>query len=126
LIVDELYGPEPMVATLCVSVLAGGGAAWLAGRAIADTWRPLWHVIGYMLVLGAAVRFVHFALFQAPLASVPGYLADTALVTAIACLAWQTTRVRRMVTQYPWLYRRASPLTWREQGADAADARVDL
>ena len=26
-----------------VSILMGGGAAYLSGRAIAATWRPLWH-----------------------------------------------------------------------------------
>jgi hypothetical protein len=30
---------------LLVSVLMGGGAAWLAGRALAATWRPWWHVV---------------------------------------------------------------------------------
>ncbi len=117
---SDLYGAESLLETLCVSGLAGGGAAWLAGRAIADTWRPLWHVVGYMLLLGAAVRFVHFALYQVPLASLAGYLADTALAMAIALLAWQTTRVRRMVSQYPWLYERANPLMWRAR-RDAVD-----
>ena len=36
---------------LLVSVLLGGGAAWLAGRAIAATWRPWWHVALYMVIL---------------------------------------------------------------------------
>ena len=51
--------------------MIGGGAAWLAGRAIAQTWRPFWQVVVYMLLLGAAVRFVHFALFEADLLSLP-------------------------------------------------------
>ena len=29
----------------------GGGGAWLAGRAIAATWRPWWHLALYMLSL---------------------------------------------------------------------------
>ena len=49
----------------------GGGAAALAGRAIAQTWRPFWSVMVYMAMLGAAVRFVHFALFEATLLSPP-------------------------------------------------------
>ena len=32
--------------------------------AIAQTWRPLWHIAAYMALLGAAVRFIHFALFD--------------------------------------------------------------
>ena len=49
---------------LLVSVCMGGGAAWLAGRAIAATWRPWWHIALYMALLSIAVRFLHFALFE--------------------------------------------------------------
>jgi hypothetical protein len=52
-----------------VTVLMGGLAAWLTGRAIAQTWRPFWHLLIYIALLGAAVRFVHFALFEEPLLS---------------------------------------------------------
>ena len=121
----ELYGSESPMHVVFVSGLAGGGAAWLAGRAIAATWRPLWHAIGYMVLLGAAIRFVHFALFDALLASVPGYAADTVYVVAIACLAWQVTRTQQMITQYPWLYQRTSPLTWRQRSAEPGDAHLD-
>jgi hypothetical protein len=50
---------------LLVTVAMGGGAAWLAGRAIAATWRPWWHIAFYMLLLALAVRFLHYALFDA-------------------------------------------------------------
>ena len=43
-----------------VTVLLGGGAAWLTGRAAAQTWRPAWQVVVYTLILGFAVRFIHF------------------------------------------------------------------
>ena len=102
---------------LLVTGLIGGGAAWLAGRAIAGTWRPIRHVIGAMLLLGAAVRFVHFALFQAVLLSPASYLADTAFLLLVGCLSWRVTRVAQMVTQYPWLYARTGPLTWRRLAA---------
>ncbi len=45
-----------------VSIVMGGGAAWLAGRAIAATWRPWWHLALYMLLLSLVVRFLHSAL----------------------------------------------------------------
>ena len=60
-----------------MTVCLGGGAAWLAGRAIAQTWRPMWHVVAYMALLGAAVRFIHFALFGAELLTALSYAADT-------------------------------------------------
>ena len=58
-----IYEEDYIGLFLLVSVFMGGGAAWLAGRAIASTWRPWWHVAGYILILGLAVRFIHFALF---------------------------------------------------------------
>jgi hypothetical protein len=47
-----------------VTVLLGGGTAWATGRAIATTWRPWWHTIGYMLILGGVVRVFHLAVFE--------------------------------------------------------------
>ena len=109
----ELYETESWLQIALVTGLLGGGAAWLTGRAIARTWRPLLHAVGYMLLLGAATRFFHFALFQATLLSVPSYLADTGFLIVLAALSWQLTRVKQMITQYPWLYERAGPFSWR-------------
>ena len=41
-----------------VTIVLGGGAAWLTGRAVAGTWRPAWQVFVYCLILGGAVRFI--------------------------------------------------------------------
>ena len=110
-----LFEEDSFGVFLLVTVLLGGGAAWLAGRAIARTWRPLWHTVLYMMLLGAAVRFVHFALFEAELLSLPSYAADTLFVMALGCLSWRVTRTTQMVHQYNWLYERAGPLSWRER-----------
>ena len=61
---DQLYAEESLLQVALVTGVLGGGAAFLAGRAIAQTWRPFWSVLVYMAMLGAAVRFVHFALFE--------------------------------------------------------------
>lgn len=110
-----LYTNETPLPILFVTVLLGGGAAWLAGRAIARTWRPMWHVVAYMALLGGAVRFIHFALFGADLLTALSYAVDTVFLILIACLAWRVMRTTQMVTQYPWLYERAGPLSWRER-----------
>jgi hypothetical protein len=112
---DELYGSETLLQIILVTGVIGGGAAFLAGRAIAQTWRPFWSVVVYMMMLGAAVRFVHFALFEATLLSPPSYAADTAYLIVIGTLAWRMTRAAQMATQYYWLYARTGPLTWRER-----------
>jgi len=113
----DLYVTETFLQVLLVTGAIGGGAAWLTGRAIALTWRPYWHVVGYLALLGAAVRFVHFALFEAELLSLPSYLVDTVFLVAVGSLAFRRTRTAQMVTQYPWLYQRAGPLNWRERAA---------
>jgi hypothetical protein len=117
---DRIYEFESLLQVVLVTGVIGGGAAWLAGRAIAQTWRPFWHVIGYMLLLGAAVRFVHFALFEADLLAPLSYAADTAFLLCIGGLGWRVTRTTQMVTQYPWLYERTGPFIWRPKtGLDA-------
>jgi hypothetical protein len=110
---EGLYESESILQVALVTGVIGGGAAWLAGRAIAMTWRPFWHVIVYMLLLGCAVRFVHFALFEGTLLSLASYGADTLYVLIVSALGWRMTRAAQMATQYYWLYERAGPLTWR-------------
>jgi hypothetical protein len=110
---DQLYAEESLLQVALVTGVLGGGAAFLAGRAIAQTWRPFWSVVVYMAMLGAAVRFVHFALFEGTLLSPASYLADALYLIIIGALAWRTTRAAQMATQYYWLYERTSPLIWR-------------
>lgn len=109
----DLYGSENWLQVLFVTVLIGGGAAWLTGRAVAETWRPFWHALAYIALLGMAVRYVHFALFEGPLLSVIPYAVDTAFLLIVGSLSWRIALAAQMVRQYPWLYERSSPLTWR-------------
>jgi hypothetical protein len=92
---------------LLVTVVLGGGSAWLAGRAIAQTWRPWWQGMLYMFILGAAVRFIHFALFDGTLLSLPAYGGDTAVAIAFAATGFRVTRTRQMARQYGFLGRAA-------------------
>jgi hypothetical protein len=64
-----LYATENWLQVVMVTGIIGGGAALLAGRAISATWRPYWYVLAYMLLLGAGVRFLHYALFQGDILS---------------------------------------------------------
>jgi hypothetical protein len=114
---DDLYASETLLQVALVSGVIGGGAAFLAGRAIAQTWRPFWHVLVYMALLGAGVRFVHFALFDATLLSPLSYAADTIYLVIVGSLSWRMMRAAQMATQYYWLYQRTGPLTWRERSA---------
>jgi hypothetical protein len=104
---------EPLSTFLLVTVAIGGLAAHQAGKAIAQTWRPFWHVPVYMLVLAGGVRFCHFALFAEPLASARGYLAAFGVTLLAAMVGYRLVRARQMAEQYGWLYRRTSALSWR-------------
>jgi Domain of unknown function (DUF6867) len=106
---------------LLVTVFMGGGAAWLAGRAIAATWRPWWHVALYMIALSLSVRFLHFALFDAKFLSLHYYLVDYAVCLGFGYLGFRLTRVKQMVTRYGWINERAGLLRWRRRDDTAAE-----
>ena len=107
-----LYEEDYIGLFVLVTVIMGGGAAWLAGRAIASTWRPWWHVAFYMLILGCAVRFIHFALFEGTLLSPQFYAVDTVVCLIFGFLGFRATRVAQMTTQYSWINDRAGFLRW--------------
>ena len=98
---------------LIMTVIIAGGAAFLAGRALAAKWRPMWMPIVYMVPLAAALRFFHYALFNGTLLSVHYLLVDFIILTAAALLGYRLTRTRQMTRQYPWLYEYAGPLSWK-------------
>jgi len=110
-----LYEEDSLGVFLLVTVVLGGGAAALAGRAVALTWRPWWQVVLYMLMLGAAVRFIHFALFGGTLLSIHYYAVDTLVCMAFGFAGFQAARARRMVAQYPWINEPDGPLRWRRK-----------
>jgi hypothetical protein len=105
-----------------ITVIIGGGAAALTGRAIAATWRPWWHVLPLMLLLGAVVRFLHFALFGGTLSSPSYYVADTAVCLMCGLIGFRLTRVSQMVTCYGWINERADIYSWRQRKAASGRA----
>lgn len=100
---------------LILTVIIGGGAAMLAGRALAIGWRPAWQIIVYTALLGLAVRFFQFALFESTLLSLHYYITDTLVLFVAAYLGYRMTRVTQMVTQYAWEFERAGPFSWRKK-----------
>ena len=102
---------------LVLTVILGGGAAFLAGQGLARSWKPFWRVFFYMALLAAAVRFFNYALFDGALLWPYYYLVTYAVLLVAACLGFRVMRTTQMVTQYRWLYRRTSPLTWRARDA---------
>jgi hypothetical protein len=96
-----------------VTVILGGWAAWMTGKACAQTWRPVTSLVGFLLLLGVAVRFIHHALFDGTMFSLQYYAVDTVILMVLGFLGYRYTRTKQMVTQYSWLYEQTSPLGWR-------------
>lgn len=100
---------------LILTVCLGGGAAYLGGRSLALGWKPMSLMFVYMLIFGAGIRFLHFALFQSQLTSLQYYVSHTAVLMAFAFLGYRITRTQQMTQKYPWLYEKAGPLSWRQK-----------
>ncbi len=108
-----------------VTLILGGLAAFAAGRATAQTWRPFAQIFAYAALLALAVGFLHYALFAesvipmtrlaAALAQLPQAPARTLLelagllrhycvialtLSAIASFGFIRTRARQMALQY--------------------------
>jgi hypothetical protein len=81
-------------------VILGGATAYVTGKSIAETWRPMWQIIAYALITALAVRFIHFALFEEVLLSLRNYIVDCAVLIAAAIAGYVVTRRRQMEAQY--------------------------
>ena len=71
---------------------------------------------GSGLGLGVGIRFIHHALFEGTMFSLHYYIVDTIVLMILGFLGYQYTRTNQMVTQYNWLYERASLLSWKPKG----------
>ena len=123
-ILDLLSAEHSLGVFLLVSVAMGGGAAWLAGRAIAATWRPWWHVVLYMLILSLAVRFIHFALFDS-------IRCRRTIIWSISRFVWGSVgfrlmRVSQTVTRYSWINERAGAFGWRRRDASTTAGQAKI
>jgi hypothetical protein len=121
-----LIAEKSFTAFFLITVILGGGAAFMSGRALARSWKPFARVAFYMLLLGLAVRFLHWGLFmdatyaswreiQGTLLSPYYYLVDTLVLIGMAALGYRLQLARQMTAQYGWIYERTSPFTWRKR-----------
>jgi len=94
-----------------VTVILGGAAAWLTGRATANAWAPWWKLVVYVALLTMALRFIHFSLFEGTFFLPPRDfgtalyfgLVDFVVLMAAAVIGRTVTRSRQMVRQYGFL-----------------------
>ena len=110
-----LYEEEYIGLFLLVTVFLGGGAAWLAGRAIAATWRP----VVARRRLHADPRGCRCASSISRCSRGRCCRRTTTWSTRVVCLifgflGFRMTRVAQMTTQYGWINER--------EGVPAVDA----
>lgn len=98
-----------------VTIVMFGWATWHTGQVVAQTWRPYWHMLPYVLMLAAADRLMLSLLFGGELFLVLPYLATFVILLGFGSLAFRLTQVGRMTGQYPWIYERVGLLGWRER-----------
>ncbi len=109
---DTPYG---LLTFVLLTLMLGGAGAWAAGRALAQTWRPMAMIALYMLFLTAGVRFLHYALYGESLLSLQFFLVSYAWNLIVAGLGYRSMRAAQMATQYSWAYERVG-LNWRAKG----------
>lgn len=102
-----------------VTLVLMGFCAYMTGRALAMTWRPVWHAVPYGMLLAAASRFLKYGLYDGELISFTGYVVDAVVLVAIAMIVYRAYNAMMMVKQYPWAYERAGIFGWREKGGAA-------
>ncbi|HEX2582400.1 MAG TPA: hypothetical protein VHL08_10565 [Dongiaceae bacterium] len=92
-----------------------GGAAFLMGQALAETWRGALWLVPYGIMLAAANHFIDCALFEDDWLDAGHYGLDLIVILAVSLFAFQVTMARKMVRQYPWLYDPAGLFSWKEK-----------
>ena len=106
---DSPYG---LLTFVLITLVLGGLGAWAAGRALAQTWRPMPMIALYMVLLTAGVRFLHYALYGESLLSLHYFIVAYVWTLLVAAFGYRQMRAFQMATQYSWAYERVG-LNWR-------------
>ena len=109
---SDILGTSPGV-FIGLTVVLFGLAAFRAGQAIAEGWHPAYDALLAALGLTVADRFLACALFASRPLSLSAALIAGTYLAGVTLFAWRATLARKMVRQYPWLYRPSGLLGWR-------------
>ncbi|WP_105400331.1 DUF6867 family protein [Neorhizobium sp. T7_12] len=96
-------------------LIIGFWTAWRSGKAAAEGWNGHTTVVVYTLLLGVAMRFLHYALFQGPFISPFYYIIDVAILLVFSSAGFRIRRTRQMVQNYYWLYEPASAFSFKKK-----------
>ncbi|CAN7430251.1 MULTISPECIES: DUF6867 family protein [Neorhizobium] len=96
-------------------LIIGFWTAWRSGKAAAEGWNGYTTVVVYTLLLGVAMRFLHYALFQGPFISPFYYIIDVAILLVFSSAGFRIRRTRQMVQNYYWLYEPTSAFSFKKK-----------
>ena len=109
--------PNALFHFVVLTLILGGAGAIASGRAVAGSWKSYLILPLYMLILSAAVQFLHYALFQEDLLSVRSFVTTLAFTLLAAGYGYRNRRADQMDTQYSWLYAKSGPLGWKAKSS---------
>jgi hypothetical protein len=102
---EALYSdaPSALGAFIFFTIVLGGLGGIATGRAYAGTWRPVTVMPLALLLMAAAVRFLHYALAGEELLSPHYYAVSLAFVVLGGAFGYRAKRTEQMCRQYPWI-----------------------
>ncbi|CAM5768531.1 hypothetical protein LMIY3S_02530 [Labrys miyagiensis] len=100
-----------------VTVIMGGWAAWMTGKACAASWSRYPTLFIYLALLTAGVRFLHQAPFGGNMFSPYYFVVDLVIVQLIGFLSYRLRLVNQMVSKYGWMFEKAGSLNWNARSA---------
>ncbi len=111
---DLLYSDAPgaLGAFIFFTIALGTLGGIATGRAFANSWKSLVAMPLALLLLAAAVRFLHYALAGEELSSLQYYVVSLVFVVLGGIYGYRSKRSEQMCRQYPWLFAKAGPLNW--------------
>jgi Domain of unknown function (DUF6867) len=95
-----------------VTLIMGGWAAWMTGKACASNWSRYPTLFIYLVILTAGVRFLHKAPFGGTLIAPYYFVVDLIFIQLIGLLSFRLKLVNQMVGKYGWLFEKAGALNW--------------
>lgn len=100
-----------------LTLILFGGTAWLTGQNLAYNWRSVRLVLPFTILLSFGNRFLDYGLFDGILWNLPRFIFDTLVLFCYTYGSYKINTARKMVKQYPWLYKRTGLWSWEEVNA---------
>jgi hypothetical protein len=95
-----------------VTIIMGGWAAWMTGKACASTWSRYPTLFIYLTILTAGVRFLHQAPFGGDMFSPHFFVVDFIYIQLVGLLSYRLKLASQMVSRYGWMFQKSGAVGW--------------